>query len=68
MSSGATRKPVTPVDDHLTERTAPEGDDGRPARLRLGGGHAERLLPPCGTQDDGRARHHLPTSDVRGTP
>ena len=60
MSSGATRKPVTLVDDHLAECAAIEGDDGRPARLRLGGDHAERLVPPCRAENDGRARHRLP--------
>ena len=47
MSSGATRKPVTLVDDHLAERAAFESDDGSPARLRFGRDHAERLVPPC---------------------
>ena len=52
MSSGATRKPVTLVDDHLAERAALEGDDRSPARLRFGGDHPERLVPPC--RDTGR--------------
>src|SRR6476469_2120205 len=48
------------VDDDLTECAAIEGDDGCPARLGLGGDHAERLVPLRRAENDGRARHRLP--------
>src|SRR5215831_15899366 len=48
------------VHDHLTESAAPERDNGGPARLRLGGGHPEGLIPTGGIQHHGRARHGLP--------
>src|SRR5215831_18559450 len=48
------------VHDHLTESAAPERDNGSPARLRLGGGHPEGLIPAGGIQHHGRARHGLP--------
>ena len=56
------------VDDHLAECAATEGDDRSAARLRLGGDHAERLLPPCRAQDDGCARHRFPEWRSRNTP
>ncbi len=54
-----------PVEDHFIECAAAEGHDGCPARLRLGGDHPERLLPPGRAQHDGRARHHLPDGGSR---
>src|SRR5690348_15791221 len=48
------------VHDHLTQSAAPERDDRSPARLRLGGGHPEGLIPAGRVQHHGRARHGLP--------
>ena len=56
------------VDDHLTERPASERHDRRAARLCLGGDHPERLVPPRGTQHDGRAGHRRPTARFAARP
>src|SRR5215469_15028215 len=48
------------VHDHLTESAAPERDNGGPARLRLGRGEPEGLVPAGGTQHHGRPGHYLP--------
>ena len=68
MSSGATRKPVTLVGDHLAQPATLERDHRSPAGLRLGGGHAEGLVPFCRAQNDSRTGHSLPESRPRHSP
>src|SRR5215831_2030893 len=53
--AGRDQEAGQPVGDHLTERAAPERYHGCPAGLRLGGGHAERLVPPSRVQNDNGA-------------
>src|SRR5580658_5915286 len=48
------------VQDHLAEAAAPERDNGSPARLRLGGGQPEGLVPAGRIQHYGRPGHGLP--------
>ena len=48
------------VRNHLAEPSATKRDYRSAARLRLGGGHPEGLVPPGWAQDNGSARHDLP--------
>src|SRR6202042_1109389 len=48
------------VHDHLAEPAAAESDHRGPAGLRLGGGHAEGLVPSCRTENHRRAGHYRP--------
>ena len=57
---GSDEEPGPLVHYDLAECAAIECDDGCPACLRLSGHHAERLVPPRRTENDGRACHCLP--------
>src|SRR6266542_5690011 len=53
------------VHDYLGESTAPERDDGSPARLGVSGSHAEGLVPPCRADHDRCAGHDGPHGCAR---
>src|SRR5512132_1252085 len=54
---GSDEGPGPLVHYDFAECAAIEGDDRCPARLRLSGDHAERLVPFRGAENDGRACH-----------
>ncbi len=63
--AGRNQEARLPVEDHFLERAAPEGHDGCPARLRLGGDHPERLFPPGRAENDRCTTKRLPDDGSR---
>src|SRR5262249_29243103 len=56
------------IHDHLTQPAAPERHHGSPARLRLGGGQPEGLVPARGAQHSGGPAHGRPEHGPRHSP